>query len=383
MRAAERRSTRAGRWLGPGSEGFEALLGEIRAGAAGRDAAPAFPEEPFRSLAAAGVLSLPVPEEPGGVGRRASFAEEWRTLRAVAAADSSVGRILDGHFNAVERVSVLAPEPLRSRELAAIADGERRLGVWGADPIPGEGEPARLVEAGDGFVLEGVKTFCSGSTGLDRALVLVRETGGEPGPPVLAYVDLSGGVEVDGGWFRGAGMRSSESHRVVFDGAKVLAVLGEPGEIVREPYFGRDAIRTAVTWAGIADLAVDSALDTLAAKSSGKEPDDIVSLAAGRMLAARGSIDRWIEHAAFLADEDPERAMTETSIRLRINVAEACRTILDEAARACGSRPFAVGDDLDRARRDLELFLLQHRLDPALARDGRRAITDRAGGGGR
>ena len=380
MRAAEREATGSGLWIGPDSEGFHGLLGEIGAGAAARDAAPAFPEEPFRSLGAAGLLSLPVPERPGEVGRRASFAEEWRVLRAVAAADGSVGRILDGHFNAVERLSVLAPEPLRSRELAAVAAGGLRLGVWGADPIPGEGEPARLVGNGDGFVLEGVKTFCSGSAGLDRAIVLVRGPGGAPGPPLLAYVDRAGGVEVDEGWFRGAGMRSSESHRVVFDGAKVLAILGEPGEIVREPYFGRDAIRTAVTWAGIADLAVDSALDTLAAKLGGGEPDDVVSLAAGRMLAARATIDRWMEHAASLADEDPERHITETSIRLRATVAEACRTILDEGARACGSRPFAVADDLDRARRDLELFLLQHRLEPALTRDGRRAITDRTGG---
>lgn len=225
--------------------------------------------------------------------------------------------------------------------------------------------------------MEGVKTFCSGSTGLDRAIVLVR--GPQAGPPLLAYVDLSRGVEVDRGWFRGAGMRSSESHRVVFRGAKVLAVLGEPGEILREPYFGRDAIRTAVSWAGIADSAVDSALDTLAAKSAGREPDDLISLAAGRTLAAQDTMDRWIEHAASLADADGERSLAQTSIRLRLNVAQACRTILDEAARASGSRPFAVADALDRARRDLELFLLQHRLEPALARDGRRAITNRSG----
>lgn len=377
MRTLRGRNEASGGWMGPGSAGLDGLLEEIRAGAAARDAEPAFPEGPFRSLAAAGVLSLPVPERPEGAGRRVSFAEEWRVLRAVAAADGSVGRILDGHFNAVERLSVLAPEPLRSRELAAVAAGERRVGVWGADPIPGEGEPARLVESGDGLVLRGIKTFCSGSTGLDRAIVLVR--GAENGPPLLAYTDLSRGVEIDRGWFRGAGMRSSESHRVVFEGASVLAVLGEPGEILREPYFGRDAIRTAATWAGIADSAVDSALDTLAAKSAGGEPDDLVSLAAGRMLAAQGTIDCWIEHAASLADGDPERPLTETSVRLRVNVAEACRTILDEAARASGSRPFAVGDGLDRARRDLDLFLLQHRLEPALARDGRRAIKGRSG----
>ena len=170
-------------------------------------------------------------------------------------------------------------------------------------------------------------------------------------------------------------MRASESHRVVFDGTPVLAVLGDPGEISREPYFGRDAVRTAVSWAGIADRAVDSALDTLAAKSGG-EPDDLVSLSAGKMLAAQSTMDRWVEHAARTADSDPEALFAALSIRLRSQVADSCREILDEAARACGSRPFAVADPLDRARRDLEVFLLQHRLEPLLAREGRRAILD-------
>lgn len=352
---------------------LDEVLAGIAAGAAARDEAPAFPEEPFAALAASGILGMtaPGPER----GRPVSFAEEWRVLRAVARADGSVGRILDGHFNAVERVSVLAPEPLRSSELEAVAAGGLRLGVWGADPIPGEGEPARLVDGGGR--LSGVKTFCSGSTGLDRAVVLVRGEDGAPGPPLVAYVDLSTGAEVDASWFRGAGMRSSESHRVVFEGARVLAVLGGPGELSREPYFSRDAVRTAVTWAGIADLAADSALDVLAAKSAGRDPDDLVSLAAGRMLTARGTIDRWLEAAAARADADPGASLAGFSTGLREAVAAGCRSILDEAARAVGSHPFATAGPLDRARRDLELFLLQHRLDPAVARWGRGAIGER------
>lgn len=374
-------------WDGPGSAGFEAVISEISAGAAARDEQnpPTFPEGPFRTLAGAGLLTLPIPEPIGGRERRSTFEEEWRVLQAVAEADGSVGRILDGHLNGVERVAALAPEPLRSNELEAVAAGELLLGVWGADPIPGEGPLARLVQTGRGAVLEGVKTFCSGVTGLDRALVTVR--GEKPGPPLLAYVGLSEGVEVDRDWFRGAGMRASESHRVVFHGAPVLATLGEPGELVREPYFARDAIRTAVSWAGMSDLAVSSALGTLAAKSAGREPGEIVSLAAGRMLAAQGTIDRWLQHAAREADADPGASLAPFATELRAAVAGACWEILDEAARAVGSRPFAVRDPLDRARRDLGVFLLQHRLEPALARAGRRAIqrsateTEDAGGG--
>jgi alkylation response protein AidB-like acyl-CoA dehydrogenase len=351
-----------------------AILARISAGASGRDAHPAFPEDPFVRLAPTGVLAMPVPDPIGTRGRRASFAEEWRVLRAVAGADGSVGRILDGHFNGVERVSLLAPEPLRSRELQAIVAGKLLLGVWGADPIPGEGEPARLAHDEGKTRLIGVKTFCSGATGLNRALVLAR--GPAQGPPLLAYVDLSEGVRIDTAWYRAAGMRASESHRVVFEGAPVLAVLGEPGELLKEPYFSRDAIRTAVTWAGISDTAVDAALDLLAAKAGPGEPDDVVSLAAGRMLTARGTIDSWLACAAHHADADPA-SLPGISTQLREAVARSCREIIDEAARAVGSHPFAVSGPLDRARRDLELFLLQHRLEPALVRLGRQSISYR------
>jgi alkylation response protein AidB-like acyl-CoA dehydrogenase len=138
LRPGDRPSTRS-RTLDVTS--LESVLSRVGHGAAERDAHPAFPEGPFRELAAAGILAMPAPA-PGDVNgkRRASFAEEWDVLRAVARADGSIGRILDGHLNGIERLSVLTPEPLRSREFAAVAAGQLRLGVWGADiPYPGRG----------------------------------------------------------------------------------------------------------------------------------------------------------------------------------------------------------------------------------------------------
>ncbi|MGO9906781.1 MAG: hypothetical protein ACLP4R_28400 [Solirubrobacteraceae bacterium] len=93
----------------------------------------------------------------------------------------------------------------------------------------------------------------------------------------------------------------------------------------------------------MADAALGAALDGLASRPSVTE---LEGLAAGRILTAGRTID-------------------------------ACRTLIDEAARACGSGPFARAETLDRARRDLEVFLLQHRLDPLLARAGHEALVDR------
>ncbi len=221
-------------------------------------------------------------------------------------------------------------------------------------------------------MVSGVKTFCSGAGGVHRALVLVR--GKEPGPPLLAYVDLSRGVEIDREWYRASGMRASESHRVVFDGARVLAVLGGPGELSREPWFGRDAIRTASSWAGVADSASESALALL---SQREKRTALEAVAAGRIAGEMATIDALMERAARRADEAPGESQLDESILLRAQISDAAGRLLDEAARACGSRPLVTASALDRARRDLGVFLLQHRLDPLLARVGDRLLDER------
>ncbi len=306
-------------------------VARIAAGAGDRDRTPGvppFPAEAFHAL-----------REAGALGSAPELAEQLDLVRAVSAADGSVGRILDGHVNALERLAV-----------HGIDSGDGLHGVWGADPGPGEGEPARV----HGDVLDGVKTYCSGVGGLDRALVLADG--------LLAYVDLSHGVEIDESWYRSSGLRASCSHRVTFSGAPVLAVLGERGEILRQPWFARDAVRTSATWVGLADAAAASAHDTLAAKPG---TGLLEALAAGRIETQRRTIGLWLAEAARLDEVDAAFAAHE-----RDAVAGACRALLDEAVRACGSRPLVTADGLDRARRDLDVFLLQHRLDPIVARAG-------------
>lgn len=369
--------------LGARTARLDQALAAIAGGAAELDRAPCFPREAFFHLADAGALTATV----GAAGAAASVRPGWDLLRRVAAADASVGRILDGHQNAIERLEVAADQDTRERELAAVTAGQRLLGVWGADPGPGEGEPARLHEAGDGLILRGSKTFCSGAGGVDAALVMVGNDDGEP--PSLVLVECGERVEVDRGWYRAAGLRASESHRVVFADAPVSAVLGEPGELARDPWFSRDAMRTAATWAGMVDAAVEAAIEDLAER---RAEDPLAAVAAGRIAAAHGTVDAWLDRATAVADASVEGPATPdpgspaslgkgearaTSIAMRAEIDRAAKAILEVAAAACGSHPFVTGGRLDRARRDLETFLLQHRLEPLLGRLGSQRLARR------
>jgi alkylation response protein AidB-like acyl-CoA dehydrogenase len=300
---------------------------------------------------------------------RAPAAAELDLVRRVARADGSVGRIFDGHLNAIERLVVQGPPELRERELRAFAAGELRGGVWGGNPVDGEGDPATVV---GGRVLRGVKTFCSGAGGLHRALVIARDEHG--GPPVSVWINLidEQSVEIDETWYRSHGLRASVSHRVVFHDAPVLAQLGPPGGISVQPWFGRDALRTAASWVGMGDTAVDAALSELAARP---QRGAVESLAAGRILTEQRTLQAWLAAAADAMDRGSAE-LPVIALHGRAAIYTACRTLLDEAARACGSRPFARAGALDRARRDLELFLLQHRLDPLLTRAGESVLDE-------
>ena len=349
---------------------LEAALRSIAASADALDADPAFPREALESLDAGGALAAALPAHGGG---RPPFAAELSAVRRTAQADGSVGRIVDGHLNAVERIDVACLEPLRGDLLDRVARGGTWLGVWGADP-PGESDEAHasLERRGGTLRLTGTKDFCSGAGGLHGALVVARD--GEE--RVLTYVELGAGVEIDRSWFRAAGMRASESHRVRFDGARVAALLGGPGELLRQPWFARDAIRTAATWAGLADRARQAAHEALAPRV--RAGDELAALALGRIATHATTIDLWLERGADAGDEavravapDGPHSLGDLSIHLRDGVASAASALVDEALRAAGSRPLVEGGALDRTARDLRVFLLQHRLDPLLARSGR------------
>ncbi|MDO9352170.1 MAG: hypothetical protein Q7T55_00655 [Solirubrobacteraceae bacterium] len=303
--------------------------------------------------------------------------EELQAVREVASEDIALGRIFDGHRNALERLLAHRAADVDHDLRLSITAGDLALGVWGADPGPDDGPPAVLSDGPDGPRVDGVKTFCSGSGLVDQAIVLVRRS--PTSPPILpVLVDLTdeSTVTIDRSWFKTDAVRESRSDRVVFDGARVLAVLGKEGTLSEDPWISGDALRSTAVWAGGADAVLARLLHHAVARPGDAADEERL----GRASAILATIDVWLAAglAAVEAAHEGGPSPAPTIAAMRLELSNRIRELLALAAELGGSRALVADGKLAAARAGLDVLLLQHRLGPVAARRGRAAAAEAA-----
>jgi alkylation response protein AidB-like acyl-CoA dehydrogenase len=127
-----------------------------------------FPHEVIPPMAEMGLFGMQIPEEYGGAGMK--FMDFVVALEEVAHADASIGLTMASHNSLCTGHLFLAGnEEQRKKYIPRLARGEV-LGGWGLTE-PGSGSDAgaaraRAVRKGEGWVLNGTKTFITqGSVG--------------------------------------------------------------------------------------------------------------------------------------------------------------------------------------------------------------------------
>ena len=130
---------------------------------ASRDRDGGFPAEAFGELARHGFLANP-PLQPRAMRSLLML------LAAVGRGDLSVGRIFEGHVNALYLIQKYG-SAAQSKRFATAAGEGGIFGVWNTDAPD---DPLRIV-AGK---FEGKKSFASGVDGLSHAIVTVSDDSG-------------------------------------------------------------------------------------------------------------------------------------------------------------------------------------------------------------
>lgn len=306
-----------------------------------------------RAMVAALSADLPRLGDPRGPAELLAL---LRVLFAVGRRDLPLGRVVEGHVDALQIVTRYGAPAQRDAAMRAAQAGAV-FGVWNADQ---PGEPLVLADE----LLSGAKAFASGAGLLTHALVSVDADGGRQ----LLLVDLERHPPaVDRSWWRVTGMQRSETHIVHWRAVPLEADarIGEPGDYVREPFFSGGAIRFAAVQAGGIAGVVDGVRDQLVAQSRAGDPHQRARLADlyGVAQSAADAVARAAR--AWSADDIPATLAQVAAARIAVYAAGEAALML--APAAIGVQAMFVDHPLAEKLGDLTVYLRQPA--PDLQRD--------------
>lgn len=303
-----------------------------------------------------------------GLLRRAGLLEEAgardpaataRALMRIGGVNLSLGRLWEGHVNALRLIDLYGGPRLARDMRARIAQGAF-LGVWGAD-----GEVA-VTLAPEGDRLVGTKRFASGLGTVTHAVVTL-----DSGPEVrLALVPAGDPSRQDAGRWTMTGMRATASGHVDLTGIPVSAItwIGAPGDYLHEPHFVGGVWRIAALQVGAAAGLLDEVAARLRqmGRLEAEAQKTRLMTALTRVWGGMALVERAARRAAD-PRPDPEEVVT-TSIAARLLTEEIGQEAIRVAEQCLGLAHFDAAADSGRMARDLAVYMRQAARDAFLMR---------------
>jgi len=319
--------------------------------AADADARGGFPSQSLEVLRRLGVF-----EAFAGLAEPDSDAL-MDALRLIGRADLCLGRIFEGHVNAVRLIDAYGDAAQKHR-LAHDLAAKRLFGVWATEPPPG----VRAVRDGEALVLAGAKSFATGCLGLARAIITVQVEG-EKRLLIVPITPERADVE---GW-KTRGMRATGRGLYDFTGVAVDPDmwLGQAGDYEREPRFTGGAWRFTAVQLGAVERLVMLLREHL--NEGAGHADPLQRRAFALAVAAARTAGLWVRQAATMTEQGRPEAVALT-LMTRGVVEQAGLKVMEIAARAIGTRSFFDDQEVDRITRDLGLYLRQAQPDLAVDR---------------
>lgn len=340
------------------------LAGSIFEMAAGCDYDDAFPLREIEMLAEAGLLLAPFPMRLGGsglgCGDDGAFGNVLDVLRILGGASLPIGRLFEGHLNAIAIVVRYGSEAnleLLHREVSA----GRLTGVWMAEASDG----LRLDKIGDGRLI-GSKIFCSGAGYIRRPLVAAA-LDGSAGPQMIIPFVSEGHRSSTKKW-RVSGMKASATGDVDFSGLTVSRdeLVGCPNDYYQSPYFRGGAWRViAVQLGGIEKLFE---LYRAQMKASPQLAEGVQLARFGEAATDLETARLWVTEAASVAERNDADALAiDAYVDLARGAFEsAAQGLMQKVQRGLGLRALIAPNPIERVLRDLTTYLRQPALDLSL-----------------
>ncbi|KJK57535.1 acyl-CoA dehydrogenase family protein [Saccharothrix sp. ST-888] len=180
-----------------------------------------FPYQGIEALHEAGLLTLTVGRRYGGPG--GTLADTVRVLGQLGRGDASVAVLAAFTLlqHAEQARSARWPTPVYRKLIGESRRGPALVNTLRTEPGGTPGTVARRAADG-GWVLDGRKTYCTGSEALAWMAVCARTDEPAPRTGLFLVRGDTEGIEVDPVWDQ-LGLRASAGHDVLFSGVRVPA----------------------------------------------------------------------------------------------------------------------------------------------------------------
>ena len=275
------------------------------------DAAAANPIESWRDLWSEGFLAGAIPVSHGGLGL--DMATYIAVIRALARGCASTAMTVHMHSTVMRFIDAVGTAAQKERYFGEAVRHGKLFGSWGSEPAVSLSR-ALLMETvirrdGAGYVIDGVKHFCTMALGAAHYMVWCALDGGTDMAKSLqlALVPADApGITTDGKWDT-LGMRATFSPSVTFTGVRVPGdgMLGDPGAAVQVGVIESFALGYAAVYLGIAESALAFALDY--AKKRVVKPENIAVAADPTVQRHIGELAAQLDAAALVLADSAAR----------------------------------------------------------------------------
>ncbi|HEY9887364.1 MAG TPA: acyl-CoA dehydrogenase family protein [Candidatus Obscuribacterales bacterium] len=364
----------------------ESIADGFAAQAAAIDRPGAFPVTEFEQLAKAGFLTAPLRPALGGCGLgidAATTSGLLRLLKHIGRGNLAIGRVYEGHVNALQLIQTFGTAAQMERYGREAREQHKLFGVWNAEDADG----LKILPLGAGrYRLTGAKTFCSGGGYVERPFVNGKLPDGTWQMVIVPMDEVQ--TACDRSWWQPMGMRATASYKIDFSGVELgdEALIGQPGDYLRQPWLTAGVVRFAAVQLGGAEALFDLTRQYLQGEQRTDHPYQQERL--GQMAIAIETGHLWLRGAGDLlaaydpqfggepgADQPhPERLLAYANMT-RTAIEQICMEVMQLCQRSVGTRGLLPPHALERVLRDLTLYLRQPVYDAAIAGVGAYALA--------
>ncbi|EOR93656.1 Acyl-CoA dehydrogenase/oxidase domain protein [Arcticibacter svalbardensis MN12-7] len=332
-----------------------------------------FPEHEFKWMSDASLMDITLPGKPLSF-EQDHTAELLDLLKQIGRANLPVGRIYEGHINALYLIHLFGTLEQQERWFSDVTTYEKLFGVWNTQDAGG----VRIHDLGDGqYRLEGSKTFCSGAGWVECPLITgeLLSADGKGWQMCILPKEKVQLLQVDSSFWKPLGMRASASFKVDFTGIEIeeIDLLGPPDAYYRQPYFSGGAIRFAAVQLGAAEAILEETQQFLRNAHRTEDAFQRARVAEISFLVETGNL--WIHQAGIKYDlwvkqADKCEQLLAYANMTRTVIEDVCLRVMQLAERSIGSRGLMRPNNLERIHRDLTTYLRQPAPDQTLTAIG-------------